>query len=55
VTLATDPDAYGAYRSLFCNERWAATIGDIGEFTAEYEAALERIQIAAVPQHAHAA
>jgi len=55
VTLATDADAYSAYRSLFCRERWAATIGDIGEFTAEYEAALERIQIAAVSQHAHAA
>jgi protein O-GlcNAc transferase len=55
VTLATDPDAYAAYRSLFCRGRWAATIGDIGEFTAEYEAALERIPIAAVPRHAHAA
>jgi predicted O-linked N-acetylglucosamine transferase (SPINDLY family) len=44
VTLANDADACAAYRSLFSAERWAATIGDIGRFTSEYEATLERIQ-----------
>jgi predicted O-linked N-acetylglucosamine transferase (SPINDLY family) len=44
VALATNADAYAAYRSLFTAERWSATIGDIARFTAEYEAALERIQ-----------
>ena len=44
VALANDANAYGAYRSPFSTERWAATIGDIGRFAAEYEATLERVQ-----------
>ena len=44
VALATDADAYAAYRSSFTAERWAATIGDIATFTGEFEATLERIQ-----------
>ena len=48
VALAKDADAYAAYRSLFTAERWAATIGDIGGFTVEYEATLERIQAEAI-------
>ncbi len=43
ATLANDAEAYAAYSSLFSAQRWAATIGDIGEFTNEYEATLERI------------
>ena len=44
VTLATDTDAYDAYRLLFTPERWAATMGDIAGFAKEFEATLERVQ-----------
>jgi len=44
VTLANEPQAYAAYKALFTEARWAATIGDIAGFTAEFEATLLRIQ-----------
>ena len=44
VALATDADAYAAYRVRSPPARWAATIGDIAAFTAEFETTLERIQ-----------
>ena len=44
VTLATEPQAYAAYKALFTEARWAATIGDIAGFTAEFEATLLRVQ-----------
>lgn len=44
VTLASEPQAYAAYKALFTEARWAATIGDIAGFTAEFEATLQRIQ-----------
>jgi predicted O-linked N-acetylglucosamine transferase (SPINDLY family) len=42
VTLATDPDAYAAYRTLFNETAWAASLGDIAGFTRRFEAALLR-------------
>jgi predicted O-linked N-acetylglucosamine transferase (SPINDLY family) len=43
VTLATNPDAYGAYKALFTETRWAETVGDIGLLTRELEATFSRI------------
>ena len=43
VRLATDPAAYTTYKALFTEARWAASIGDIEVFTAQYEATLQRI------------
>jgi len=43
VALATDRQAHAAYRSLFTAGRWAETIGNIADFTAEFEATLMRI------------
>jgi predicted O-linked N-acetylglucosamine transferase (SPINDLY family) len=44
VALAGDAQAHAAYRALFTEARWAATIGDIAGFTAAFEASLIRIQ-----------
>jgi predicted O-linked N-acetylglucosamine transferase (SPINDLY family) len=46
VALATDPDRFAEYRSLFTETNWAATIGDIAGFTHHYEEALIQIQSA---------
>lgn len=43
VRLATDPASHADYKSLFTESRWAASIGDIASFTAQYEASLVRI------------
>lgn len=43
VTLATDTAAYAQYRSLFTPARWAETIGNIADFTRQFEATLGRI------------
>jgi len=43
VALATDADAYGAYKAQFTETRWAETLGDIGLLTRELEATFGRI------------
>jgi predicted O-linked N-acetylglucosamine transferase (SPINDLY family) len=41
--LATDRDAYAAFRALFAGSAWSDSIGDVGRFTEEYERTLERL------------
>jgi predicted O-linked N-acetylglucosamine transferase (SPINDLY family) len=43
IALASDRDAYADYRSLFTEERWTATIGNIADFTKAFEATLSGI------------
>ena len=43
VRLATDADAYSAYKQKFSFETWARTVGDIGALTRQLEATLARI------------
>jgi predicted O-linked N-acetylglucosamine transferase (SPINDLY family) len=43
ISLANDKVAYAAYKSLFTEERWAKTVGDIGLLTQSFEATLTRI------------
>jgi predicted O-linked N-acetylglucosamine transferase (SPINDLY family) len=43
VRLANDPSAYAQYKALFTEQAWTRTIGNIGQFTTEYEATLCRI------------
>jgi predicted O-linked N-acetylglucosamine transferase (SPINDLY family) len=43
VRLANDPTAYAQYKALFTEQAWTRTIGNIGQFTTEYEATLCRI------------
>ena len=44
VTLARDRQAHTAYKSLFTEASWAATIGDIATLTRDLEATLTRIR-----------
>ena len=44
VQFATDRDQYRKFRARFTAEAWSVSIGNIGRFTAEFEASLERIQ-----------
>ncbi len=46
AALATQPELYAQYRSLFTAMNWAATIGDIATFTYHYEASLIQIELA---------
>ena len=46
VALATDEAAYAAYRSLFNEESWLSTLGDIRLLTRELEATFGRIAMA---------
>jgi predicted O-linked N-acetylglucosamine transferase (SPINDLY family) len=43
VALATDRDAYAAFRTHFTETAWAASLGDIAGFTQRFEAALLRM------------
>ena len=43
VTLATDRTRYAAYKALFTDEAWAATIGNTAKFTEEFERSLMSI------------
>ena len=45
VALANDRRAYGAYRTLFTEERWATTVGNIGLLTRALEVTLDRIAV----------
>jgi predicted O-linked N-acetylglucosamine transferase (SPINDLY family) len=45
VTLATDRTRYDAYKALFTDEAWAATIGNITRFTEEFEGSLMSIVV----------
>lgn len=45
VTLARDPSHYAAFRSLFNERDWAATIGDIAGFTDRLEATLRSVRL----------
>jgi predicted O-linked N-acetylglucosamine transferase (SPINDLY family) len=49
VALATDTEAYIAYKNLFTEARWAETVGDIGLLTRELEATFGRIAKRACP------
>lgn len=40
IAFASDREAYADYRALFTEERWAATIGNIADFTTALEATL---------------
>jgi predicted O-linked N-acetylglucosamine transferase (SPINDLY family) len=40
VALATDRSRYDAYKALFTDEAWAATIGNTAKFTSEFEKSL---------------
>ncbi len=46
VSLATQPERLARYRSLFTENNWAATIGDIATFTFHYEESLIQIELA---------
>lgn len=48
VRLASDPGAHAAYKRLFGQAAWAATVGDSGRFVAEYEATLSRLVAASI-------
>jgi predicted O-linked N-acetylglucosamine transferase (SPINDLY family) len=43
VKLATDRDAYAAYRGHFNEAAWASSLGDIASFTRRFEDALTRM------------
>jgi predicted O-linked N-acetylglucosamine transferase (SPINDLY family) len=43
VRLARDPAAYQLYKALFTATAWQETIGNIAQFTTEYEATIVRI------------
>jgi predicted O-linked N-acetylglucosamine transferase (SPINDLY family) len=43
IALARDTRAHAAYKTLFTEAAWAATIGDIATLTRELEATLKRI------------
>jgi predicted O-linked N-acetylglucosamine transferase (SPINDLY family) len=43
VRLATDPAGHAAYRTVFTETAWAASLGDIAGFTHRFEAALLRM------------
>jgi predicted O-linked N-acetylglucosamine transferase (SPINDLY family) len=45
VGLATDPDRYAAYKALFTDAAWAATIGNTAKFTEEFERSLEAVVV----------
>jgi predicted O-linked N-acetylglucosamine transferase (SPINDLY family) len=56
VSLAQDPSRYAAYRALFNEQSWAATIGDIAGFTSRFEATLRAVRLRSVmPAQAAAA
>jgi hypothetical protein len=43
VRLANDPAAYARYKSLFTDQVWNQTIGNVVEFTREYEQTCLRV------------
>jgi predicted O-linked N-acetylglucosamine transferase (SPINDLY family) len=43
VQLANDPTEYTRYKALFTDQAWSRTIGNIANFTADYEATWCRI------------
>lgn len=43
VHLASNTEAYAAYRALFTEAAWARSIGDIAAFTSGFEACMKRI------------
>jgi predicted O-linked N-acetylglucosamine transferase (SPINDLY family) len=47
VRLARDPAQYRSYKALFTTAAWQSTVGNIGRFTAEYEATIAGIVTAA--------
>jgi predicted O-linked N-acetylglucosamine transferase (SPINDLY family) len=56
VVLATNRDRYDAYKALFTDAAWAATIGNTSKFTAEFERSLISIVVRPPPvlEHDHA-
>ena len=49
VALATDRARYDAYKALFTDDAWAATIGNIAKFTEEFEDSLMSIVVRPAP------
>jgi predicted O-linked N-acetylglucosamine transferase (SPINDLY family) len=45
--LATNARVYADYKSCFTPEAWNSTLGNIGQFTAEFEATLARLPVQA--------
>ena len=43
VTLATDRQAYAAFKQRFSGDAWANTVGDTARFATEFELTLERL------------
>ena len=44
VVLASDRERYAAYKARFTEEAWGRTIGDVADFTRQFEAALLGVQ-----------
>ena len=51
VALATDRNRYDAYKLLFTDDAWAATIGNITKFTEQFERSLMSIVVRPPPEH----
>jgi predicted O-linked N-acetylglucosamine transferase (SPINDLY family) len=49
VALATDRSRYDAYKALFTDEAWAASLGNTARFTAEFERSLMSIVVTPPP------
>jgi predicted O-linked N-acetylglucosamine transferase (SPINDLY family) len=49
VALATDRNRYDAYKALFTDDAWAATIGNMAKFTEEFERSLISIVVRPPP------
>ncbi len=45
IRLATDRNAYAAFKTHFTPQAWADTIGDIDGFTREFEGTLQKIRL----------
>lgn len=49
VALAADRNRYIAYKAMFTDDAWAATIGNTGKFTEEFERSLMSIVVKPTP------
>ena len=49
VALATDRNRYDAYKALFTDEAWAATIGNTAKFTEQFERSLISVVVTPSP------
>jgi predicted O-linked N-acetylglucosamine transferase (SPINDLY family) len=49
VALAADRNRYDAYKAMFTDDAWAATIGNTGKFTEQFERSLTSIVVRPTP------